>query len=251
MSAFDEQHPRGHPTGRTRFAARESRAPELVLRPTPLLADTPIPVICPPGLTHVGALDPSQKKSVSQEGQGLSVSQHPDEWRNIALLKGDVWEFTKDDGQFLDYRQLSEAQVAAILAFGLERGYVRETPGFQLAYFDTSWGQPVKSAYFTREEAEEEAEFVTTDIGVSTVVTPLTILLATGTFPDTTVEEDQLWPAEILAAVWVSEEAPDLDGVWWQDELEDRRWAPRGVVVPARIGDWVAAARVQAPAVSD
>jgi hypothetical protein len=48
---------------------------------------------------------------------------------------------------------------------------------------------------------------------------------------------------QILATVYVSEMVPELDGVWWADELDDGRWAPRGVVVSGRIGDWVAAAR--------
>ena len=239
MNTFDDQHPRGHPTGRTRFASRPSRLPELSLG-APLLAGAAVPLISPEALTHVGLLDPTRKKSVSQEGQGLSISEHPDEWRGIAGLTGNVWEFEKDDGRFLDYRQLSAPQLTAITTFGLERGYVRQVPGFTLSYVEDC--EDVSLPYFSQAEADDEAVYVAENFGPPTI-TEVTYLVATETFPDATVEEGQLDPEQILAAVWVSEEAPELDGVWWQDELDERRWAPRGVIIPGRISAWVSAAR--------
>jgi hypothetical protein len=226
----------GDPENTGRFSAGKQSLPEFEFC-APQLAGAPVPVVSPVGLTHVGSLDASAKKAWSYEGGGLSVSVNPEEWARIAHLGGPVWNLTKTDGVFLDYHEMTDAQKAAILAFGLERGYVVEQTGYTAAYFDDEWDQEMSSVYLTRAEAELEAEDNDADI------TEETIIVATALFPDSTVKAGGQWPEQILATVWVEQEAEGLDGVWWEDELDvSRLSAPRGVVVPRNIGDWVAGA---------
>lgn len=201
------------------------------------LAGTPVPTTSPEGLTHVGSLNAALKAKTSYEGQGLSVSVNPEEWQEITPLGGRVWNLTKADGVFLDYHEMTADQEAAILAFGLERGYVVEQTGYTVTFFDDEWDQERSSVYLTRTEAELEADDLEVDI------TEQTIVVATDLFPDATVKAGDLWPEQILATVWVEQEGEGLDGVWWEDDLDvDRLSAPRGVIVPRRISEWIAGA---------
>jgi hypothetical protein len=237
MTDFESMHPR---IGNGSFTEKTQSAPQVRLATPPLLAGSPAPLIELDRLTHVGTLDPNSKGSFSYEGAGLSVSQHPGAWARIARLGGPVWDVP--NATMLDYHELSDAQRDAITAFGLERGYVTVQPTVTATYWDNEWDQAMTSEFATRDEAESEMseqDGVTFAAGESVV--------ASGSFPDSTVKAGDMGVEQVLATLWV-EETTELDGVWWEDDLDvERLSAPRGVLARGRIAAFVAGATPAAP----
>lgn len=222
--AFDAHQPRD--VG-GRFSERHGAAPEVVL--------SNVPIIRKRGLSHVGTLDPSAKKSYSYEGQGLSVSQNPDEWQRIARLSGDVHRFNRE-AQLLDFHSLSESQRLDIAAYAQEHGWVEPADTYVVSYYDDEWESEMTMRFTDQGEAEDEAAALGADeptIERSYVYTQM---------PDSTARAGEEADLGVVAAAWVGEQRPDLDGVWWEDDLDvSRLSAPRGVIVPQRIEAWLSA----------
>lgn len=212
----------------------------------PLLAGQSTPLCSPQGLTHVGTLNPADKKSVSHEGQGLSVSQHPSAWGRIARLgSGEVWSVGRADAQFLDYHQLTEEQVTAIADWGVARGYVERQPVFMIHEYDSELDE-YRSYTTTSVTDVEAAQKEFDDFGDEDEplrIEETTALVTTALFPDKTVKAGETGQDQILATLWVAEEAPLIDGVWWQDPFDPVALsAPRGVIAMARIAEWIESA---------
>lgn len=222
-------------------ALRSSRvpAPAPSLRPfTRPSALSSVPTLEFSELSHVGSLDPACKKSFSHEGQGLSVSAHPDVWRSIARL-GDapIWRSARPV-QLLDWHSVSPEQRAEIEGYALDSGWVERIRGFRVSYWDDEMDDTMSFVTTDEEERSDHAD----DEGFS--AEPVDVLLFTDAFPDSTVRAGTVAYADLLATAWVDLERPGLDGVWWEDELDEYRYsAPRGVIVPGRVDRWVAGAR--------
>lgn len=197
-------------------------------------------------LFHVGSLDPAAKKSQSYEGQGLSVSVHPEDWAAIARLGGSpTWALTKDGGALLDHHALSPEQSAAITAWGVTAGYVEPVTVWSVSWYDEELDSTVAMLCTTIEEARAEAEEICevyeTEDGDAVVPVPVAAHAATAAFPDATVTAGDLNPFEPLAALWVSAHRPDLDGVWFEDRYAPELLScPRGVIAPDRVAGWAA-----------
>lgn len=193
--------------------------------------ENPLPTVSFPELWHVGSLCPEDKKNWSLEGQGLSVSLHPDDWSCIASLSGPTWRLTKTKNTFLDYHRLTTATRKQIADWGIERGYVERKTVFSASWFDDEWDQMMSMTFLTREEAldqvDDEEERVEEQIS----------LVATAGFPDHTVSAGDIDPSEILSVLWGTEK--DFDGVWWNDAYDPSRLsAPRGVIRVDKVTDW-------------
>lgn len=224
--AFDpSQHPRGTAG---QFAPKLGTAAEVSLL-------SELPVLRKRELSHVGTLDPSAKKSHSYEGQGLSVSQNPEEWQRIARLSGDVHRFDRE-AQLLDFHALSESQRLDIATYAQERGWVEPADTYVVSYYDDEWESEMTMRFTDREEAEDEAAALEAD--EPTVESGFVYVQ----MPDSTARAGEEADLGVVAAAWVGEQRPDLDGVWWDDDLDvSRLSAPRGVIVPQRIDAWLSA----------
>jgi hypothetical protein len=230
MHASDDQ-PRDH----GKFSNRHRTTPGVELGGNLLLAGIEAPVLDMSGLTHIGTLNVTDKGDWSYEGQGLSVSLHPEAWQQIARLGGPVWDIPTP-ARLLNLHELTEEQRKAITDFGLAAGYVEETIAYKVTWYDDEYEEDRYFLIADKEEAEEEADMREADIEETAT------FAATGTFPDTTVKAGATDVEDILATVWV-DQCTDLDGVWWEDRHDpDRLSAPRGVIVPNRVAAWVASA---------
>ena len=188
-----------------------------------------LPVILQPEVFHIGKR-PGTKGSTKRgrasfEGNALSVSTHPDAWRRIASpLPGALWRL-EGPGRFIDYHALSEKGLAKIL---------RSRPDLvtpRKAWFVFTYGEDDEEGligpYSTRKEAMEEA-YDEEDLrqGIEWKPTSKLRSLSPGKDGET-------------AALLVIAAEHDLDGVWWDDDLEIYAGsAPRGGLLRSRLKKW-------------
>jgi hypothetical protein len=248
MTFNEADHPRDHGT----FTDKpQSRPDAAALAWPPQLAGADLPTISLEGLTHIGSLEPGDKNGWSLEGQGLSVSQHPEAWGRIARLGGPVWSLPMDEAKFLDFHELNDEQRTAMDDFGVERGYTELATAYRVTYYDDEAEEERWITCGTREEAlGEAAEYADQDLAdedgeisdadLVGLITEVTVMKATAAFPDSTVKTGSTEIDEIVATVYVNEMLPDYDGVWWADRLDPVQLsAPRGVIVPSKIAGWI------------
>lgn len=185
---------------------------------------------------HVGTLNPSDKRRGSQEGAGLSISQHPDAWREIARgqVHGHDWIVRSAvGGKFLDIHRLSDTHQAIIRAWAIDNGLATPAPLFEVSYFDDELDDDVKFTVINREDAEAEAEEVDGEIA------EIDGLLATKALQ--TYSHGPCEPAMVkdMIATAFADRALDLNGCWWSDILDPIRLsAPRGVIFERRLSAW-------------
>lgn len=228
---FDEsQVRRGQPGNPGKFRDKTHSVPD-----SRILAAA-LPTISLENLTHIGSLDRADKGTTSYEGQGLSVSTEPDAWEEIGRFGGRPrWQFACSN-RFLNHHGLDAELVAAIKTWGIDRGYIECVEAWQVTYWDDEYEENRTFVLTSEEEAHEESE------EIEGQVTPILTTIATTDFPDSTVEAGDIDVLDVLTTVWVNE-ATDLDGVWWEDDLDPTLLsAPRGVIVPRAIDDWVRSA---------
>lgn len=194
------------------------------------------PVVAFEELFHVGSLNPADKRKDSQEGGGLSVSVHPEEWTYIAKLGGlDTHRLVPDrrSSRFLDVHAMQEDQKSQALSWLIDNGYLR---------VETLWKsiQPDEQgeASWTLHKTEQEAldELLDEDGYVEAWDTPV----ATGKAEGRCGFRIDPMLAFDIALTFVAEDA-GFDGVWWNDELDVYALsAPRGVINLTSLPQWSA-----------
>lgn len=196
-----------------------------------------IPTRTHPTVWHVGTLQTADKgtRGPSWEGAGLSVSDCPDAWIRIAKLGGlPTWTLTRTDrrpGHFLDIHGLDDQARTRIADWGTRNLLVEPRTVWQVTRFDDELDTDLTATFTSRQDADDE------EAGDPT---PVQVLTATSRLEDATGQAlaDGNDAFDLLATVWV-EQATDLDGVWWADRHDPSRLtAPRGVIVPERLGRW-------------
>ncbi|MFC5505360.1 hypothetical protein [Bosea massiliensis] len=186
---------------------------------------------------HVGTLNPSDKRRGSQEGAGLSISQHPEAWRQIArgLVHGDDWVVRSTSGAtFLDVYKLSDAHKAIIREWALGEGLATSSPIFEVSYYDDELEDDLRFTATNRAEAEAEAEEVDGE------VTVIDGLLATEALQALSFGPCEPIMVMDMVAIAYADLVLELDGAWWSDRLDPIRLsAPRGVIFKRRLDGWV------------
>lgn len=198
---------------------------------------------------HVGALDQGAQQPLyhrrskrSLEGSGLSVSEHPTAWRKIARLGGfPLWELRRCDkrpGQFVDMladeKQLVEAAVAA--------GLLVPRLAWQAEHTDED-GAVWYSLHATQTEAAREIEDEDNPATPTQTWAP-TAALSRRWAQDFTVKLDPFgdFVAQIAALYMLEDADLDIDGAWWNEDLDVYKLsAPRGVIFKRRLAAWCAA----------
>jgi hypothetical protein len=189
------------------------------------------------GLYHIGALDPADKgcRGPSHEGNGLSVSTHPDAWEAIARLGGQPWwRLRRAGNRFLDAHALTAAQRSPLAGWAVREDLACWTRAWRVTWHDEELNQQRTFSCLDPDAAAAEAA----DLGGQ--VTHAIELAATerlhqrvGGWQDPGLTWDHVLIAYAAAV--------GLDGVWWDEELDVAALsAPRGVIVPPRLPAWTA-----------
>lgn len=182
---------------------------------------------------HVGMMDVSLKKSDSLEGTGLSVSECPLAWEEIARLGGSSYfELSKKNGTFLDFHELSVEQRETITQWGLEKEYITLATLYKFIQYE----EDGEEWYGLAESYEKALEEVSDDEG-AVFEMPLSIV-PTLTFSQQVRGASLTNTFDVLVTVY-NEDVIGLDGVWFHDELDRNEYsAPRGVIALNRLEDW-------------
>lgn len=189
-------------------------------------------------LFHVGTLNAAHKRIGSYEGAGLSVSLHPEEWREIAELEGAVWRCQRAGNRFLDYVRLSKAQWAVIGDWAVAQGLATRNTIWRVDYHDEEAGEDRFYRFTDRKQATEEAEHLNAS-------RPKAIrgqLVATSALLQRMKQGEHIDSSHVaktndLLAIAYAEDVMQIDGVWWNERLSYLS-APRGVIVPSMIPKW-------------
>ena len=200
-------------------------------------------------LFHVGRLDPAAKGIDSHEGDGLSVSRHPEDWRAIARL-GDapVWDIDTRDARFLDFYAFRRDRAAlnAACDWAVEQGYLERGRVYVVTVPDEEEGGSLVFRFLDEAEAEEEARgYLEVDLDGDELEAAVTkaVRRTAGYVPTARLAGRMRHERDVplalvvdLAVVAYAEDVLDVDGVWWEDTYDPARYsAPRGVLFARRL----------------
>lgn len=192
-------------------------------------------------LWHVGSLQIADKgmQGPSQEGSGLSVSIHPEDWTSIARLGGyPTWDVRRKLNHFLHFHKLTKAQRKALQDWGIAKGYLVLKSQWELRYYDSELDDECSCLFDTKAEARAE----TPDWLEESEPAKITEVMRPCPTP-AMAERLQMNlrfcdAMDMTATFWVEDET-QMDGVWWNDVYAPETLsAPRGVIVRRALPLW-------------
>lgn len=203
-----------------------------------------LPVLRKREVWHVGDLSKARRRvSSSLEGSGLSVSEYPEEWTQIARLGGyTTYVLRRRDGQpgvFVNMLRLGQQRVA-LEQLASNEGLLKPARRWRFCWWDEDEVERC-SIYATRAEAEYERGDEYRDGRVE----PVEIFVGTAKL-------DVLWDmyftsplddtlASEFATLLLLERTGLYDGAWWNEILDPLGLsAPRGVIFQIRLHEWAA-----------
>lgn len=194
---------------------------------------------------HIGALKPGtlkpsrRKRTRSFEGPGISVSLVPTAWRSIVKLGGlPLFALFKPDGTPGRFVDLTSAENRTKLErMVLDSGLVVPVQSYFVEIYDeegeVSGELEVPTFALALREADENEDAIREGVGYK----PTKSLLD---WWSKSFTESMPFPFE-MATLKLLEEQTDLDGAWWNEELDPIKLsAPRGVIFPNRQVEWKA-----------
>jgi hypothetical protein len=185
-------------------------------------------------LTHVGRFEGTAERSqrFSYEGAGMSVSNCPEAWRQIARgqVAGDDWHVSAVQGRLslIDYHSLSESSdfQETVKAYALTAGWVEPVTVYRFSQFDDELEAEVFSDFLSYQEALTEAD---DDEGCISIIEGYRATEAL--CERSNVSRIDLIATLEQAALVYLEEHTDAHGVWWEDKFDPLCYsAPRGVI---------------------
>jgi hypothetical protein len=185
---------------------------------------------------HVGDMneaDPAVYRAAGRsfEGNGLSVSAHPNVWRKIAKLGGGTtYALKKENAKFLN--AYDKALRLEALKWCIGAGFIHKKTLYRVLTTDeegVSWFSDYVSREEALKEASEESEVKKT---VGYIVSDEMLgYFADGMTPSIILTTD-------YAVIWYAE-AAGFDGVWWEESLDPSSLsAPRGVIFQHKLDEW-------------
>lgn len=182
---------------------------------------------------HVGFYshgNPRSKRSdYSLEGNGLSVSQCPDDWIKIAKLGGsNLYGLTKKNPNFFMAHESGNEQA---IQWCIDNDFLKPKTKYR-AYMTNEEGEECYFESDRLKEAEEESEDVRVVDGY--------VFGEKGRayWKQSFSSRISNSMAEDFAVIFFAE-AHGYDGVWWNDDLDASRLsAPRGVIFQHKLSEW-------------
>lgn len=196
---------------------------------------------------HVGTFDPAAKGTThnrqSLEGNGLSVSLHPEAWRGIARLgNADVWTLTAADGDIpmVDALSMQPQQWAAVSEWARQNGLLQKTKVLRVSWFDDELDGSCQMDFDLQQKGKTRGQI------------ELAARLEAESREEASVEMVSSWQGTLVLNDRIGFEVPCMQaqdvaltlyvqdvlfarsgtaGVWWNEDLDPQVLsAPRGVI---------------------
>lgn len=217
------------------------------------------PIFDHPEVFHVGTMDPSLKGSthnaMSYEGNGLSVSLVPEAWKSIAKLGGyPTWhlQYAEDASlghwgavaKFLDVHALKPAHWDEVMTWAQKEDLVVETKVLSVNWYDDEMEQEVCMKFDAsdpeqRQAAEDECEDRENGASIGMELgwkTTDKLNERIGFKVDVSSVKDMALTAYVEDVLF---EQKNIQGVWWDDDLDVGSYsAPRGVIMAKAVDLW-------------
>ncbi len=185
-------------------------------------------------LWHTGTLNSDEKQFGSHEGAGLSITTYPAEWCEITPLLCNLYQCCKTNSLFLNFHSLSEKHVQQIYQWGCELGYIENSPIYRVSWFHGDFEMDVYSDFTDREDALEEADGEEERVEQLQGYRSLPVM-----HERTKTDVALILLLPLLTTLFVDEVLTELDGVWWDDDLDvSILSAPRGVIALSKLHEW-------------
>lgn len=218
---------------------------------TEQFSDVLWPVFQPRKVFHVGSMDPAAKgmthNAASHEGNGLSISLHPETWRHIARLSDEpTWVLNREGARFLDAHSLTQAHRDISIQWAEAQGLVEMTAAAQVSYDDLDANCRACVVFdMTSEDGRRNAneEMADIDPEAKPKINFMAMPRATQAMSDRVGFKVPLLNAADIALTCFAEDvlhsALQIDGVWWEDDFSpDNLSAPRGVIHLSALPSW-------------
>lgn len=211
---------------------------------------------------HVGQMNPEMKgagpNKTSLEGNGLSVSLHPEAWKRIARLGGNpTWSLKPSSGQglFLDVLALSEAQRESIGHWGIANGLCAPKDCWEVVWTTDELDEEGPGQHCMVYEDEAQAILHKESAGDASIsaavrLAPSAKLIERiGFKPGLGLTWDMVMTAFVEDHLWAE---LGVHGAWWNEELRPEIYsAPRGTIHLQAASSWVAVDLARCEALSD
>lgn len=206
-----------------------------------------LPLVRHAHVFHVGSFDPAQKGTThnrcSLEGNGLSVSQHPEAWRGIARLGDEpTWRLTSENGPLamVDVHAMNPDHWAFVHEWAQGAGLLQQTEVLRVSWMDEELGgqcqmdfdlqQPGK----TRADIEAAAQLEADDREKANIQKCASWKGTPALDVRIGFEVSCVLAQDMALTLFVQDELFDRNGaagVWWNDDLDPYELsAPRGVI---------------------
>ncbi len=179
---------------------------------------------------HTGTLNKNHKTKFSYEGDGLSVSIHPEAWVEIANLSGSDFILKKESGVFAEYYNFDRE---TLIQWGLQDQLIEPCTLYKIEFNDDS--DVIR--YTLHDDYNEALEEAGGDIDLVEEVDghrpteKMTSLIAVKTCHSTFEKH--------LFGLYVQNNHPEIDGVWFDDNLDvSALSAPCGMIFSHKLDLW-------------
>jgi SAM-dependent methyltransferase len=182
-------------------------------------------------LYHKGTLDIKNKNKHNLEGcNGLSVSNTYDTWSKICInTDGDNYTLTKENNKFLDFQKLTDDDYNAILEWGCDNNYLKESIIYKEFYYDDEMDSDMYVIFHSLEEALKECS-------------PDNIIIEKGYIATEEFKKingvKNKENIDLISVIYTEKET-NFDGVFWNDKTDIFKLsAPRAIILQKKLTEW-------------
>lgn len=181
------------------------------------------------GYLNLANLENRPLTSYSLEGSGLSVSQHPEEWMEIAQLGGrNLYELKNSNPNFFFFNETNHEKA---LQWCVENDYLFSGQKYR-AYCTDEEGDEYYFEFSSLKKAKRESDDVRVNQGYNFSNKGKSYW---SLFCSSPIDNSL---AEAYAVIFYAE-AHGFDGVWWNEMLDVSAYsAPRGVIFQSQLNNW-------------
>ena len=191
---------------------------------------------------HVGNLQQKQQRQDSYEGDTLSVSLTPHEWCRVARIGGNGYVISEEQGiKLIDVLTLKENTdfMKKFYSEMIEKGLLEKVQSYVHTYFDDEMDEYLSQEFETREEAEEELDYLLEEEPFEDLITINNSYKMTSDGLDAVNATDySKFSTDLLLIKYLEDITSDLDiqGVYFEEEFEPSKYSlPRGGVFQSKL----------------